>query len=769
MNFGFSEEQELLRSEVRRFLDERCPLPEVRRLKETDLGFSEELWAEMARLGWLGVTLPEAYGGAGRTFSDWIVILEETGRSLFPSPLIANTLAATAILELGEEEQKRRWLPRFADGSLKGTLALFEEGDGLWARDTALRGERDGAGFILSGQKRYVSDPEAADLFVVSFRCGDEPDALGLAVLEANAAGLEAQAYPLIDATKRMGNLNLAGVRVSPDQLLGAPGTAGPPIERLIDQGAIAVTAEMSGAVDAALQLTVQYALERIQFGHPIGHFQAVKHPLAEIYVDLESFRSLLYYGAWAVDNRPDEVSRSASLAKAYAVDTFVRMGIDGIQLHGATGFTVANDIHLYFMRSKWARPMFGDANAHYERAFELRHLPLLRGGAHFDLTSEEEAFRHEVRAFLTEHCPARNSRGLEEMVKWWEAVRKKRYVGFSWPRECGGGGGTVMEQFILKEEMLKAEAPMIGKDYTGLGWVGPAIIQFGSEEQKQRYLPDILDGKSAWCTGYSEPDIGSDLAALQCKAARDGDEYIVNGQKIWISLAHMGTGIYCMVRTDFECEKFDGITCLLIPLDSPGIEVRPIKSFAGDQFADLYNEVFFEDVRVPVENRVGKEGEGWQIICSALQNERSGIAEVNRHHKALERLIELAGESRIAGKPALGDAELRRSLTRFSARIEAASLNGLRTLTRQVRGELTESDASINKLHNCNLLVAMAELGMELLGGASPYTGDTAASRDRGRWQVGALGWPTTVIGGGTPNIQKNIIAERILGLPKD
>ena len=218
MNFGFSEEQEMLRSEARRFLDQRCPIPEVRRLKETRLGFSDELWAEMARLGWLGITLPEAHGGAGRTWVDWVVVLEETGRSLFPSPMIASVLAATAILEVGDEDQKRRWLPRLADGSCKGTLALFEEGGGLRAADTSLRGERDGDGFILSGQKRLVADPDAADLFVVSFRCGDEPDDLALAVLEAEATGVEAVAYPLIDETKRLGNLCLDGVRVGADQ-----------------------------------------------------------------------------------------------------------------------------------------------------------------------------------------------------------------------------------------------------------------------------------------------------------------------------------------------------------------------------------------------------------------------------------------------------------------------------------------------------------------------------------------------------------------------
>jgi len=373
MNFGFSEEQEMLRSEVRRFLDGRCPIAEVRRLKETPLGFSEELWAEMAELGWLGIAMPEAYGGTGLSWLDQVVILEEAGRSLFPSPLISNALAAAAILEAGDDAQRQRWLPDLIDGSSKGTLAVFEEGDALESAGTALRAESRGSDFVLSGQKRCVTDPESADLFIVSFRCGDGPADLALAVIDANADGVEAKAYPLIDETKRMGNLNLTGVRVAEDRLLCAPGGAAPAIERLIDRGAIAVTAEMSGAVDAALRLTVQYAMERIQFGQPIGHFQAVKHPLAEIYVDLESFRSLLYYAAWAVDNQGDATSRAASLAKAYAVDTFVRMGIDGIQLHGATGFTVESDIHLYFKRSKWARPMFGDANAHYERAFALR------------------------------------------------------------------------------------------------------------------------------------------------------------------------------------------------------------------------------------------------------------------------------------------------------------------------------------------------------------------------------------------------------------
>lgn len=375
MNFGFTEEQESLRSEARRFLDERCPISEVRRIMETPAGFCEKLWGELAELGWLGLTIPEEYGGAGLGWVDEMVVLEETGRSLFPSPLLPNLLAATAILENGSEEQRRRWLPGLADGSRIGTMAVFEELESLDPAAIALRGEPDGDGYRLTGEKRFVCDPEVAHLFVVPFRCGDGPEDLRLAVVEAGSEGVEAKSFPIIDETKRLGNLKLDGVRVAADRVLGADEPAAAAITRMIDQGAIAVSAESAGVVEAAMYLTVEYAKERTQFGEPIGHFQGVKHPLAEIYLDLESFKSLVYYGAWMLDNQSEGLSRVASLAKAYATDTIVRTGLDSIQLHGAIGFTIDYDIQLYFKRSKWARPMYGNADAHYERSFALRGL----------------------------------------------------------------------------------------------------------------------------------------------------------------------------------------------------------------------------------------------------------------------------------------------------------------------------------------------------------------------------------------------------------
>ena len=373
MNFGFTPEQESLRSEVQRFLAERSPMAETRRVMETDLGFSRELWREMAALGWLGLTLPEAYGGAGLGWVDLVVVLEETGRSLLPSPLLAHTLAATAILEAGSDAQKERWLPGLADGSRIGTLALSDEIDLHGVDGVVLRASANGEGFRLSGRKPAVMDPEAADFFVVGFRTGDGPEEVALAIVEADDPGVQGRAFPMIDATKRMGMLDLSDVQVESSSVLSGPGGKAESTTRLLDAGALAVAAEMGGSVDEALRLTVDYAKERIQFGRPIGQYQGVKHPLAEMYVDAESFKSLVYYGAWCFDNRPEELSRYASLAKAYATEAFVRTGIDSIQLHGAMGFTTAQDIHLYFKRSKWARPIFGDADVHYERTVALR------------------------------------------------------------------------------------------------------------------------------------------------------------------------------------------------------------------------------------------------------------------------------------------------------------------------------------------------------------------------------------------------------------
>jgi alkylation response protein AidB-like acyl-CoA dehydrogenase len=372
MNFGFTEEQEFLRSEVRKFLDDQCPMEEVRRLMESVEGFSEKLWKQIAELGWLGLTIPEAHGGTGLAWLDLVVLLEETGRSLCPLPLLSTTLAAAAIRAAGNDDAQARWLPGLADGSRIGTFALLEESDSLEPRGIQLESKRDGDAWLLSGTKLFVPDAGTATLFVVPFRSGTAPEEVSLAVVDRDTAGLSVQEFPSMDLTKRMGKVCFEAVRVGDESLLGKPGKAWPAISQILDRGACAVAAEMIGAAERALYLTVDYTKERIQFDSPIGRFQGVKHPLAEMYADIESFKSLVYYAAWTLDESSEEAPLAVSRAKAYATEAFARIGIDAVQLHGGIAYTWEYDVQLYLKRAKWARPMFGDADYHYARLATL-------------------------------------------------------------------------------------------------------------------------------------------------------------------------------------------------------------------------------------------------------------------------------------------------------------------------------------------------------------------------------------------------------------
>ncbi len=369
MNFGFSEEQELLRSEVRKLLDTRAPLDDVRRVTEDEAGpgYDPALWKQIAELGWTGLVVPEAHGGAGLGWVDLVVVLEETGRSLFPSPLVATTLAADAISQAGSDAQRARYLPGLANGTTIGSVALIEEDDTPGPAGIQLAARPQGDGVVLSGEKLFVQNAAAADLFVVAFRREGE---LVLAVVEKAQTGVRASDWPGIDLTKRLGRLRLENVEIAGDAILANGDAAA--VARLFDAGATAVTAEAVGAAEAALRLTTGYAKERIQFGRPIGTFQGVKHPLAEMYVDVESFKSLVYYAAWCIDEGHADLPLAASRAKAYASEAFPRIGIDGVQLHGGIGYTWEYDAHLYLKRAKWVRPIFGDADHHYERVAAL-------------------------------------------------------------------------------------------------------------------------------------------------------------------------------------------------------------------------------------------------------------------------------------------------------------------------------------------------------------------------------------------------------------
>jgi len=372
MNFGFTEEQELLRAEVRKFLEQNAPLEQVRRIAESPEGFDRELWKRMAELGWIGIGVPEEHGGLGMGFETLVVVLEETGRTLFPSPLVSTLLAAAGIARAGDAAQRERWLPGLAEGSRIGTLALLEESDDLEPRGIALSGRRRDDGWELTGRKLFVPDAGAADLFLVPFRTGEAPGDVAVAVLERGDPGVSSAEQPGMDATRRTGRLELDHARVGDDRLLGAQGDGAALVSWLVDVGALAVAAEVGGAAEQAVAITAAFAGERVQFGSPIGRFQGVKHPLAEMHVDVESVKSLVYYAAWALDQDAPDAAQAVSRAKAYASEAFPRIGVDGVQLHGGVGYTMEYDIQMYLKRSKWARAAFGDADFHYDRLDRL-------------------------------------------------------------------------------------------------------------------------------------------------------------------------------------------------------------------------------------------------------------------------------------------------------------------------------------------------------------------------------------------------------------
>ncbi len=354
MDFGFSEEQELLRQQVRRFMTERCPLAVVR---QGDAQIRAELWRQAAELGWLALIVPERYGGVGLQWIDLAVVLEESGRGLSPLPILSQALAATAIRRCGNDSQQRDWLPKIATGEAVFGIGLYDDPTWVDPQGVDLSGDDS-----LTGVKPFVDNADFATHLLVATR---NDEALGLALVAADDVAVRPQ--PSMDRTKPA-----ASVAFDETRPLATLAMTGDDLGYLTDCGAVAVTLEAVGAAEAVLALTTEYAKNRIQFGSPIGKYQGVKHRLADMFVDIESFKSLAYYAAWAIDAVAAELPRAASLAKAYAADAFARIGIDGVGLHGAVGFTAEYDAQLYLKRSKWMRSAFGDADFHYRRASAL-------------------------------------------------------------------------------------------------------------------------------------------------------------------------------------------------------------------------------------------------------------------------------------------------------------------------------------------------------------------------------------------------------------
>jgi alkylation response protein AidB-like acyl-CoA dehydrogenase len=395
-----------------------------------------------------------------------------------------------------------------------------------------------------------------------------------------------------------------------------------------------------------------------------------------------------------------------------------------------------------------------------------------------FTLTPEQQRFRDQVRSWLEKNLPKDwtsrviagpdipRPEAYSFLRDWQRKLYDAGFIGLTWPVEYGGRGLTFMEELIFHEELALAKAPPI-LNILGVGMAGPTIVAYGTETQKKRYLPKILSCEEIWCQGYSEPNAGSDLASLQTRAVREGDHFVVNGQKVWTSVAHAADWMMLLARTDPDAPKHKGITYFLLDMHSPGVMVRPLKQLTGDA---EFSEVFFENVRVPAENVLGGVNNGWQVGITTLMYERLalGFGLQVRLKIALDALIDMAKRTHKNGAPAARDPLVRQKLAQLWIDTEVFKYTGARAVTKLLKGEMPGPEASTGKIWWCEAHQRLQEVAMEIQGPYQQLTKGSPWAIDSGIWQYTFLRSRANSVEGGTTEVQKNIIGERVLGLPK-
>jgi alkylation response protein AidB-like acyl-CoA dehydrogenase len=390
--------------------------------------------------------------------------------------------------------------------------------------------------------------------------------------------------------------------------------------------------------------------------------------------------------------------------------------------------------------------------------------------------TAEEAAFRQQVREFIAREAPKlEQGAGMDvagyaqvfvQSQGWFKKLGEKGWIAPAWPEEYGGAGMTVMQQFIFNEEMAEARAPRPLHLIIGVGMAGPTLIVHGSEEQKKYYLPRILSGEDIWCQGFSEPEAGSDLASLRTRAVREGDDYVINGQKIWTSVAHLSKWMLLLARTDPDAPKHRGITYFILDMRSPGVEVRPLVNMAGGH---EFNEVFFDNVRVPKANVIGEENRGWYAAMSTLDFERSAIGSAIGLRQTVEDIIRYAREHSENGSSMLGvNPMLRYELVDRLLETEVGRMLSYRVVSLQSKGLIPNYEAAVIKLYNMELDQRIARTGMNVLGPYGQLDRGSKWTPLKGRLKHMYLRSVGSTIETGTSEIQRNIIATRGLNLPR-
>ena len=714
MSIAITDEHQSLGTTTADFLMKNDSRGGARELLTADTESRPAFWPEVASLGWLGLHLPEKLGGSGFGVEELAVVVEEFGRAVAPGPFVPTVIASAVIAAIGSEETAGRLVPGLADGSVVA-------GIGIGGNVTVKNGKASGdAGVVLGGG--------LADIIVIA--SGED-----VLVVDSKAAGVSVEVPANIDPARRSARVRLNEAQV--DTLVGA-GRA------LVDYTRLLLAAEASGVARECTESAAEYAKARVQFGRPIGTFEAVKHHCANMLVAAELATAAVWDAARAAAKGGDQFSYAAAVAAALALPAADQNANLNIQVHGGIGFTWEHDAHLYLRRAT-AIESFLDAEAAAAAVTDLVRKGVRRERT-VDLPPEAESVRGDVRDFVQRIKPLDPDAQREAMIE-------SGYAAPHWPKPWGRDAGAV-EQLVVEQEFAAAgvKKPALGIT----GWVILTLIQHANDDQVKRWVRPALNQEVVWCQLFSEPDAGSDAAGIKTRGTRVEGGWLINGQKVWTSGAHVARYGFATVRTNPDVPKHQGITTVVVDMKAQGVEVRPLKMITG---ASEFNEVFFNDVFVPDDDVVGPIDGGWTVARATLGNESVSIGGgQGGGAMPLDMFIQAfdANADRLPGGAA--------RLGRLMARMQAMDLLNLRSAHRAVAGGGPGPEGNVTKL-------VLSENGHESAAILGELSGSDLAFLDGPAALAGSmrLMHRAMSIAGGTSEIKRNQIGERILGLPRD
>jgi alkylation response protein AidB-like acyl-CoA dehydrogenase len=637
-------------------LRDLSPLSRLRAIGDALPQFDRTIWKKFAEAGWTSILVPEELGGLGLGLRHACSVAEQVGRHPVPEPFVGAAIHTVALLAaLPSTEQRDKLLTSVSTGELLVGVAWQERAGQLEPEQSlATRATRCKGGYRLDGSKLWVVPGTGADGWLVSATI---EGSAGIWWVPAHSAGMHVEKGHRIDGSS-IATVSMHSVEV-PESFRIATGKEALAALRLgNDTARVAQSAELLGIARQAFDITLQFLKTRVQFGKPISANQALQHRMVDAYLQIELAAAGLQQAIREVETDPRQLRAAASRAKARCLHAALHATRLGLQFHGAIGFTEEYDLGLYLKRALQHASWLGSESAMRLRHHQEVHVPadmssppivlddvIVHPDADLDRMDERD-FRMMVRTFLRSRYPEHlrypsHRLHWHECKNWYLALSRQGWLAPAWPREHGGMGLHADKLLAFIEEMEDYGVARLPDQ--GIINLGPILLRFGTPEQQREYLPKILSGEHIWCQGYSEPNAGSDLASLRTEAVLDGDEFIVNGQKIWTTLAQDATHIFALVRTDKNAKKQAGISFLLMDLSSPGVTVRPIRNIAGEE---EFCEVFFDNVRVPRRNLVGELNDGWKIAKALLSFERLFVGSPKTAQYALG-LLRRVGEAR--------------------------------------------------------------------------------------------------------------------------